>query len=176
MEHIRLTDASHRLFEKAWALYEQAFPLEERRPLPWQAEVMAHVDYHFELILQNEELVGILLWWGFEDVRFLEHFATAPALRGKGYGSRMLLDFLNRDARPVLLEVEPPESEVNRRRITFYEQTGFCLNQHFYQQPPYHQGQQPLTLLLMSYPNPITAEETATFVRLHHPLIYRTGL
>ncbi|ARS37018.1 GNAT family N-acetyltransferase [Pontibacter actiniarum] len=175
MKHTRLTDALHRLFYEAWALYEQAFPLEERRPLPWQLEIMPHASYHFEVILQEEELIGILLWWGFDEVRYVEHFATAPALRGKGYGKVILQAFTDRDTRPVLLEVEPPESKVNRRRIRFYERNGFCLNHHFYQQPPYHQGQPPLTLRLMSYPTPITAGEAAAFARRHHPLIYRTA-
>ncbi|PTX22440.1 acetyltransferase (GNAT) family protein [Pontibacter mucosus] len=173
MNFLRLTDTSHSHFGQAWALYEQAFPLEERRPLAWQRDIMPHAPYHFELILQEEALVGILLWWGFEEVRYIEHLATAPAQRGRGYGKRILESFTNRDARPILLEVEPPREEIQQRRIRFYEQGGFTLNHHFYQQPPYHPGLQPLTLLLMSFPEPLTPEAVAHFVNTRHPLIYR---
>jgi len=173
MNYIRLTDTSHTYFEEAWALYEQAFPLAERRPLSWQRDIMPHGPYHFELILQGEILVGLLLWWSFEEVRYLEHFATAPALRGRGYGRRILESFITRDVRPILLEVEPPGEETQQRRIRFYEQSGFSLNPHFYQQPPYHPGQPPLTLLLMSYPAPVSLETVARFVSTRHPLIYR---
>ena len=173
MEHIRLTDSSHHLFQEAWELYEQSFPLEERRPLPWQHDIMPHANYHFELILQEDVLTGILLWWSFEEVRYIEHFATVPALRGRGYGKRILEAFIKRETRPILLEVEPPHEEVQQRRIRFYQQNGFVLNHHFYQQPPYHHGQPPLTLLLMSYPTIVSAETVAHFVAKRHPLIYR---
>ncbi|WP_299818325.1 GNAT family N-acetyltransferase [uncultured Pontibacter sp.] len=173
MKYIRLKDASHRLFEEAWELYQNSFPLEERRPLPWQLDIMPQANYHFELILQEGSFIGLLLWWSFEEVRYIEHFATVPAVRGKGYGKRILHAFVNRDTRPVLLEVELPQEEIKRRRIRFYEQSGFVLNHHFYQQPSYHQGQQPLTLLLMSYPTTVTAEDVAHFVSVRHPLIYR---
>ncbi|MEJ8802614.1 GNAT family N-acetyltransferase [Pontibacter sp. H249] len=173
MKHIRLTDSYHPLFIKAWQLYEQSFPLNERRPLPWQYDIMPHANYHFELMLQEDALTGILLWWSFGEVRYLEHFATVPALRGRGYGKSILEAFVKRETRPILLEVEPPHEEIQQRRVRFYEQCGFVLNQHFYQQPPYHQGQQPLPLLLMSYPAPITADNVAHFVAKRHPIIYR---
>ncbi|MBX0333674.1 GNAT family N-acetyltransferase [Pontibacter sp. HSC-14F20] len=173
MEHIRLTDTSHHRFNEAWELYEQAFPLEERRPLHWQLDIMPYANYHFELLLQEDALVGILLWWSFEEIRFVEHFATAPALRGRGYGKLILESFTSRNTRPVLLEVEPPHEEMQQRRVRFYEKSGFTLNHHFYQQPPYHPGQEPLTLLLMSHPATISAEAVAHFVSHRLPLIYR---
>lgn len=173
MNHIRLTDTSHHLFKEAWELYEQSFPMEERRPKAWQTDILPHSSYYFELVLQEEALIGLLLWWSFEEVRYIEHFATVPVLRGRGYGKLILEAFVSRDERPVLLEVEPPQNEMQQRRIRFYEQSGFILNNHVYQQPPYHQGQQPLTLLLMSHPAAISAETVAHFVNKRHPLIYR---
>ncbi|MDO6390759.1 GNAT family N-acetyltransferase [Pontibacter sp. BT731] len=120
MDHLRLTNTSHHLFEQAWELYEQSFPVEERRPLHWQLEIMPHASYHFELILQKDALVGILLWWSFKEIRFIEHFATAPNLRGRGYGRLILEAFASRSTRHVLLEVEPPHEEIQQRRIRFY--------------------------------------------------------
>ncbi|PKV67244.1 GNAT family N-acetyltransferase [Pontibacter ramchanderi] len=175
MEYIRLTDSSHHLFEEAWQLYEQSFPLEERRPLSWQQTIMPHGNYRFELVLLEGNLVGILLWWSFEEIRFIEHFATVPALRGQGYGKLILKDFASREERPVLLEVEPPHTEIQRRRIRFYEQNAFILNHHPYQQPPYHHGQPPLKLLLMSHPTSISHDAVSRFVSMRHPTIYEPG-
>lgn len=59
----------------------------------------------------------------------------------------------------MLLEVEPPEGEMQRRRIGFYERNGFCLNHYPYQMPCLHGDGPSLPLLLMSRPAPLTDRE-----------------
>ena len=172
METIKLRDIKHPYFARAWALYEEAFPLEERRLIISQITIMNHPNYHFELILQDDCFLGILLWWGFDDLRYIEHFATLPAHREKGYGKEILESFIQRDSRLIVLEVELPDEEIEQRRIQFYERIGFHLTDHYYQQPVYHEGDQPLQLLMMSYPICISAEELAHFIKDYHPIIY----
>ncbi|MGZ2370292.1 GNAT family N-acetyltransferase [Ancylomarina sp. YFZ004] len=172
METIRLIDIKHLCFSEAWVLYEDAFPLEERRLINSQAAIMNHPNYHFELIFQIDCFLGILFWWGFDDLRYIEHFATLPAHRGKGYGKEILELFIQRDSRPIVLEVELPENEIEQRRIQFYERIGFHLTDHFYQQPVYNEGDLPLQLLLMSYPKGISAKELTHFIKDYHPIIY----
>ncbi|RXQ92160.1 N-acetyltransferase [Ancylomarina salipaludis] len=172
MEQIRLTDISQPWFDRAWALYKEAFPLNERRLLKSQTSIMCHPNYHFEVILQDACFLGILFWWGFDDLRFIEHFAILPECRQKGYGERLLEGFKQNDSRPVILEVERPTGEIEQRRIQFYERLGFVLNQHYYEQPAYQEEGQPMQLLLMSYPLGISDEDMAHFIKDYHPIIY----
>jgi ribosomal protein S18 acetylase RimI-like enzyme len=133
---------------------------------------MGHPLYHFEVITEEGGFVGFILWWGFDDVRYIEHLATAPRLRGKGYGRRILEKFVAGSSLPVLLEVERPVTEMNRRRIGFYRRIGFVLNGHAYRQPPYRKGGDYVPLMLMTYPEAISGDAAARFCRLYHPVIY----
>ncbi|MMZ64037.1 hypothetical protein D1872_263320 [compost metagenome] len=70
---------------------------------------------------------------------------------------------------PIILEVEPPEEEMARRRIGFYERLGFCLNAFDYVQPPLRQNAEELKLLIMSYPSPLTLQQFKDY----RPILYR---
>lgn len=134
---------------------------------------MGHPLYHFEVITGDDGFIGFILWWGFEDVRYIEHLATSARLRGKGYGRRIVEKFIAGSTLPVLLEVERPVTEINKRRIDFYRRLGFVLNLHDYLQPPYKKGGDPVPLMLMTCPEAITAGEAARFCRLYHPVIHK---
>jgi len=172
MKQLRLHSISDNYFDQAWELYEAAFPPEERRLLEGQIQVMKKSDYHFDIMIQENEFIGFLLWWDFETVRYVAHFATAAKHRNKGYGQLILEKFMHQNEKSVLLEVELPYSTINKRRITFYERTGFRLNEHYYEVPPLIADQKPLQLLLMSYPTVLSAEEVEQFIRTCHPIIF----
>ena len=55
--------------------------------------------------------------------------------------------------------VEPPEGELTRRRIAFYERNGFCLNPYPYAQPSIAEGRAPVPLMIMTYGHQISEEE-----------------
>lgn len=61
----------------------------------------------------------------------------------------------------VVLEVELPFDEMSRRRIGFYQRSGFTLSTLRYIQPPYFDGAQPLELHLMFYALPVPMESDA---------------
>lgn len=172
MKHLRLHHISDDYFQTAWALYLDAFPEEERRLLEAQEVVMRQKEYHFDVVIDNKKLIGFLLWWDFKSYRYIEHFATVPAQRNKGFGRLILERFMISDNKPMLLEVELPTSTINQRRINFYERQGFILNQHYYEVPPVKNGQAPLQLLLMSYPNKLSLKDVAEFVKIVHPIIF----
>lgn len=90
---------------------------------------------------------------GFETHKYIDHFATGVEQRNKGIGKLILNKFIDRVDKPILLEVELPTSDINERRIKFYERVGFKLNEHDYEIPPIKEDELPLQLLLMSYPN-----------------------
>lgn len=108
--------------------------------------------YSFLAIKEGEELVGLFGVWQLAGFRFIEHFAVSPQARGKGVGKIILEEVIHAWAQPILLEVEPPFSETNQRRIAFYERAGFCLNLLEYHQPPYSRDKPWVPLHLMSLP------------------------
>lgn len=175
MKYTSIKNTEHPLFAPAWRLYKRSFPPEERRGLRSQKKIMRHPLYHFETVTDKDEFIGLICWWGFEDVRYIEHLATSPHRRGEGYGRRILERFISGSDIPVLLEVELPTTEINKRRIGFYQRTGFVLNGHEYRQPPYKKGGDYVPLMLMTYPGAITGEEAARFCTLYHPVIYFHG-
>ena len=132
-----------------------------------------HPKYHYDIFIYEDTFIGFLLWWDFEAIRYIEHFATAPQARNQGFGKRILEGFLTEKEKPVLLEVELGISEINKRRIKFYERLGFYLNQYNYELPTFESGQKPLRLLLMTYPDVISQEDVDQFVKKYHPIIFK---
>lgn len=161
-------------FAPCWSLYEEAFPREERRKLNYQLDTLEREEYHFEaLINECGEFVGFIAWWEFATLRFIEHLATTPASRGRGYGKEVLESFMHESTSPVLLEVEHPHNELAARRIKFYERLGFILNPHSYAQPPMDLStDEYLSLLVMTYPHPINKQELKHFKTNYFPKIH----
>ncbi|NQX81914.1 MAG: GNAT family N-acetyltransferase [Flavobacteriaceae bacterium] len=172
MKQIRLKNITDNYFKAAWEIYEDAFPLEERRLLDDQACVLKNSDYHFDVLIDDKQLIGFILWWDLDIYRYVDHFATSKQLRNKGLGRLILDKFINNGKKPIILEVELPTSTINHRRIKFYQRIGFKLNNHHYETPPIQEGQPPLQLLLMSYPNIISANDVKQFVEKCHPIIF----
>jgi ribosomal protein S18 acetylase RimI-like enzyme len=171
-KNTRLHNTEHPLFGKAWGLYRRSFPPDERRQLRSQKKIMLNPVYHFEIITDTDTFIGFILWWDFADLRYIEHFATIPILRGKGYGSRILKKFILRSEKPALLEVEHPDSEIKKRRIGFYERLGFIPNEHDYLQPPYKKGGNCIPLKLLTYPKAISKEDVEHFCKNYHSIVY----
>lgn len=172
MKYIRIKTTEHPLFTQAWNLYKSSFPPEERRQLRTQKKIMDNPLYHFDIITDKDYFIGFILWWNFEDVRYIEHLATSPHLRGKGYGLRVLEKFISKPESSVLLEVEHPTSEINKRRIGFYQRIGFILSEHEYKHPPYKKGGEYVSLMLMTYPDSITEKKARLFCEKYHPIIH----
>jgi len=173
MKLIRLKHISDNYFQKAWKLYEDAFPFEERRIIDDQSNILQNGSYHFDVLIDKDIFTGFILWWDFNTHIYIDHFATAVEQRNKGMGTLILNKFMDSADKSILLEVELPTSTINQRRIKFYERVGFKLNQHHYEIPPMTKDQPPLQLLLMSYPNTISLKDVNLFVEKYHPVIFK---
>ena len=133
-----------------YELYHSAFPANERRP--WaEMELLIQNDKRFTVnsIQQNNVFCGFMNSWDFDDFVFVEHFAVADIMRGKGFGSEILEEFCNAAHRPVVLEVELPNTTEAIRRIAFYERHGFEVISQTYLQPPYDKKSFYLPMLLL---------------------------
>ncbi len=165
-----LSDADEN-FHSCWELYQSSFPEEERRDHAYQLAALECEEYHFAAILKDEDVVGLMAWWSFDSLIYIEHFAIMESCRSHGYGKEYLCDFVRHIGKPILLEVEPPTEDIRKRRIGFYERLGFHLNEHDYAQPPYR-GDEFVPLMLMTSPYPISMDDVERFKRECFPIIH----
>ena len=142
-----LQESDHAHF--AQELFEEAFPEHERPPF----SSLRHRDagkFHFLVATGGDDPVGILTYWNFDDLVFIEHFAIAPELRNQGLGKAVFLNFLSQQQQQVVLEVEPPDTEEADHRVEFYASMGFFQNTQPYVQPSYHHDSRTVPMIIMS--------------------------
>lgn len=138
-------------FALADAVMREAFPDSEIRSCAAQKALLQEKEYClYGYFTEEGNCEAILGMWRFSDFLYLEHLAVSPACRGGGMG-RKILEEVQKEGMPMLLEVEPPETEISKRRIGFYERIGFQLNSYSYMQPALQAGQKPIPLLLMTF-------------------------
>lgn len=139
-------------FDTMFALMEQSFPEDEHRDYEQQRELFAKPAYqvYAKRSAENAALQAFLALWELGDFAYIEHFAVDPEARNGGLGSRMLQEMMARSRQRIVLEVEPPETELARRRIAFYERNGFTYNDRFYMQPPMTADRNAIPLRLMT--------------------------
>lgn len=148
-------DTSHQGYTFVEELMNAAFPLEERRDNDSQRENTDHNPLFTVYLVTDENedgstiQVGFITAWNFGDFHYLEHFATSPAVRNMGYGKKIMAQLLEQMPGLVVLEVEEPEDELTRRRVAFYERSGFKLCPHNYIQPAYRPDGKSIPLKIM---------------------------
>ena len=132
-------------------LLEEAFPVEER-PL-FNTILKRDKDIYHLCVAENEgTMLGIMAYWSFDELIYIEHFAVCNELRNRGIGGVILDKFLSLqpNGTQVVLEAELPDSALAKRRVDFYRRHGFTANTFEYLQPPYHAGGDPLPMVLLS--------------------------
>lgn len=154
MEFINLKMEDYPSFLK---LYNESFPANERREYRDERHLAEFIKmkggkFHAFCAKDGDLFIGFLSYWNFEGYTYVEHFAVSPEQRGKRIGTLMLKHLFKEVNENVLVEVEHPDSDESRRRITFYEKNGFRIRTEFnYVQPPYSPGKEPVSMLLMTH-------------------------
>ena len=156
-------------------LLEEAFPVEER-PLFDTIQKRDNDIYHLCVVENDGTMLGILAYWSFDKVVYIEHFAVCKELRNKGLGGAVLDKFLSLQpmGTQVVLEAELPDNPLAQRRIEFYQRHGFCLNNYEYLQPPYHSGNGFLPMLLLSR-KPLNQREFEEIRGVLYNKVYGSG-
>lgn len=150
-------------FDEFFKLLKESFPEIERRNYEGQKKILENNLYNVLYYKEGKEVVAFIAFWKFEDFIFIEHLAVAERLRSKGIGKRILNTLLTIYHKKVILEVEPVEDQLTKRRVEFYNRLGFKLNDYEYKQPPLQEGNEYLKLEIMSYPEKISKEEFLEF-------------
>lgn len=149
MIHFSSLDLQNKDF--ALRVYESAFPSCERRDFSLLQPLIEHrQEFSFCVICEQMENIGILSSWRFEHFAYIEHFAISQELRGKGFGSASLKLFMTQTTKPVIIEVESPQTHQAKSRVAFYERLGFSLLNVPYKQPPYRKCEESVQMNIMT--------------------------
>lgn len=165
-------------FHQLYSIMEYSFPPTERG-----SEALQYSEYNrseFRCLCYEPDGIpqAFIDYYEFPEERtaFVEHFAVASSLRGKGTGTSLLRHYMNITA-PYLtvLEVEPPDGAVQCRRIAFYQRMGFFLNMGEYFQPDFYNGGAVIPLKLMTT-QPISDERFLALRSFIYSRVYRTHI
>lgn len=158
----------------ACQLYEEAFPIEERRDTSeWLLQNKQNPLFNILCIKQDQTFQGILSYWTFESFHYIEHFAISAQQRGNGIGCAALELFVTtRMQYPIILEVEPDVNDTTHRRILFYKKHRFYIIEHPYLQPSYHKGGSPFPLNIMCNDVNFANHNFNNIVRTIHQQVY----
>ncbi|MBR2313854.1 MAG: GNAT family N-acetyltransferase [Akkermansia sp.] len=170
MRVTRIDAATHPLAGEWWRLYEAAFPASERRSADWHAVALADPAFHVQHLADAAGFAGILSYWKWAGLTYVEHLAIVPERRGQGLGRRALSLL----SRPLILEIEPVVDAATARRLAFYESCGLVRLPQPHVQLAYQTGQPDVPLWLLSQPA-LDAAEVARFEELFMagPMRYR---
>jgi GNAT superfamily N-acetyltransferase len=153
---------------------EKSFPLTEIRPKSGQAALFENKYYKIIGIKENDSPIAIAALWCFDNFVFIEHLATTPECRNKGLGAQILREIISSTHKTVCLEVEPPEDELTRRRISFYQRNGMFFNSYPYIQPAISKGREPIPLFIMTSKSEIDEQKFIEIKNTLYKEVYKT--
>lgn len=182
----QLSDPADPLLPEWLALYERAFPPEERVPGEEHLRELRPDSDAVLLAAEDEDgkLLGLARYDLYDHAAYLYYLAVDDAVRSLGLGSAIYQEILRRldpELTGMVFEVEHPDHaadpELARRRIRFYQRLGAKLLRgiHYLQEIP---GQPPVPMHLMVHPFRLLtaeqglflAEELFDFKRTQEPL------
>ena len=165
---------SDELFSEIFEILEYSFPEDERRDFDAQLAKSNCPEFRTMTLSDNGKLLGFLNFWELSDFVYLEHFAVDKNIRGKGLGSELIRQLCAIcTGKTIVLEAEPPAlNEFSARRIEFYRRLGFHTNPFPYKQPPYRAGGEPVELVIMSQPTPLSESDFTEKIREIYQRVY----
>lgn len=158
MKTLDLKNCDKKYFSQAWELYENSFPIEEKRTPKEQEIISKDERYNPIIFLKDDEVVAILFFWQYEKHTFIEHLAISHKLRGQSYGSKIIEDFLEK-YKNVVLEIELISDEITQKRFNFYKRFNFIINDYKHFQIPFRKDAKELELLILSHNNKLEKTE-----------------
>ena len=88
---IPIKENKHPLYAYSEKILVQSFPKNEYRDLDQQKEnINRNALFNCNIIIDNEEPIGIINYWTFDSFCYIEHFAIDSTKRNQGYGRKVL--------------------------------------------------------------------------------------
>ena len=168
---INLKPVTDENFSLVYKRLIDAFPYEERRDEADEKKCFLKSQFNFCEITDENESVGLIVFWVFNKFLFVEHIAINKEIRSKGYGSKTFELLKTQYNLPIILEAESPETEMQKKRIRFYENLGFKVNSYSYTQPSYH-NEESVPLMVLSFPQLLSESEFDAFFRETREVVY----
>lgn len=161
-------------FDEVYQLFECSFVQSELRPYKTMKDLFQQGLFSIYAKYQQNKLQGAMIVWELTHCVYLENFAVDETMRGKGLGSNFIEQFcqLYKD-QFLFLEVEKPHDEWSRRRIQFYQRKGFLYNDYGYLQPAFRNEDQPVYLMLMTYPQYMDEAQYQTIKKEIMEVVYQ---
>lgn len=131
-------------------LYINSFPAHERREFYELVNQLSKPNFRIFRVAHISVIVGFISVWDFIDFTFVEHFAVSPKHRGLGLGTQVMNTLIGREEKPIVLEVEPPNDFVSKKRVKFYSKFGFVILPQVYIQPSYSSNKPAVEMRLMT--------------------------
>ena len=152
---------------------KQCFPFEEYPDFEKLNNLIRYKkEFICNIVMKDEDPIGIFNYWDLPRFIFIEHFAILPENRDKSLGLQTMNLFLEQAQLPIILEVEPPETEIQKRRIAFYERLGFHLWTSEYVQPPYRSDFEGIPMQLMCFGQLDETEHFKHILSLLYRVVY----
>ena len=160
-------------FDEVFAIMDESFPKTEYRPYHRQKELFSDSAYGIYVKRDKGEIIGFAAVWDFDEVLFIEHLAVSPKRRNGGIGGELLREITSGTKKRVCLEVEPPEDDITKRRVAFYERNGFVRNPYPYIQPSVAEGRPPVPLIIMTSGGTVDESEYKRMKSVIYKRVYK---
>ena len=153
-------------------IYENSFPVDERRDFDKVIDLIKDVRFQLRGVFVDDDLVGFISLWDFNEFLYVEHFAIDKELRGNGLGTHVLQNILDETPIKIVLEVDLPSDNISFKRIKYYQKFGFTLCHQEYIQPPYGEGKDAVPMFIMSKPEIDDFTEFQQITKTLHSQVY----
>ena len=163
MKSINIDNLNHPLYKTFEDLYSSSFPIFEQRTKKQQETAFDNTNYHLIGYEDNGKFIGFISYWKFPSYLYIEHFAIDTKIRGKGYGSIVLNDFIKSTDKIVLLEIDPITDRISEARLRFYKRCGFYENPYSHKHPVYRKEFHPHSLIILTTKRQISENEYQKF-------------
>ena len=165
MKLIDIKPNATQMWSVVWNVYISSFPPHERRGVLSHENATKNQSFYSKVAIdESNNFLALLFYWRAEDIIYIEHLAVNPQNRGANIGTQIMKLFIEEHSGcTIILEIEPPVTEITQRRLNFYKKLGFRENKYEYTHPSYSRDIFTHNLEILSHPKELKQLEYDNF-------------